>query len=183
MRNGVALALSLPGVIARSHPQASAATNLPFPPCHLFHPRLRSGHRRGRRRGAVARVLGRQRRAVGRGGRRRRGHAGDRRRQLRSEGLALLRAGMTPDAIIKAILDSDPDPGYRPDWPKAGRQFAVMDAKGNYAAYTGPKATTWAGNKGGQVLHRAGQHPRRRGRGRRTWSRPSRRPRAICRCG
>jgi uncharacterized Ntn-hydrolase superfamily protein len=56
---------------------------------------------------------------------------------------------MTPTAIIKAILDSDPDP--RPsDWTKEGRQFAVMDAKGNYAAYTGPKATTWAGNKGGK---------------------------------
>jgi uncharacterized Ntn-hydrolase superfamily protein len=63
--------------------------------------------------------------------------------------LSLLRAGMTPTAIIKAILDSDPDP--RPsDWTKEGRQFAVMDAKGNYAAYTGPKATTWAGNKGGK---------------------------------
>jgi uncharacterized Ntn-hydrolase superfamily protein len=63
--------------------------------------------------------------------------------------LALLRAGITPQAIIKAVLDSDPDP--RPsDWSKEGRQFAVMDAKGNYAAYTGPKASTWAGNKGGK---------------------------------
>jgi len=63
--------------------------------------------------------------------------------------LALLRAGMTPAAIIKAVLDSDPDP--RPsDWTKEGRQFAVMDAKGAYAAYTGPKATPWAGNKGGK---------------------------------
>jgi len=63
--------------------------------------------------------------------------------------LALLRAGMSPSAIIKAILDSDPDP--RPaDWSKEGRQFAVMDAKGNYAAHTGPKATTWAGHKGGK---------------------------------
>ena len=63
--------------------------------------------------------------------------------------LALLRAGMTPAAIIKAVLESDPDP--RPaDWTKEGRQFAVMDARGNYAAYTGPQATTWAGNKGGK---------------------------------
>ena len=63
--------------------------------------------------------------------------------------LALLRAGMTPAAIIKAVLESDPDP--RPtDWTKEGRQFAVMDARGNYAAYTGPRATTWAGNKGGK---------------------------------
>ena len=62
--------------------------------------------------------------------------------------LALLRAGMAPSAIVKAILDSDPDPRPK-DWTKEGRQFAVMDAKGNYAAYTGPQATPWAGNKGG----------------------------------
>jgi uncharacterized Ntn-hydrolase superfamily protein len=65
--------------------------------------------------------------------------------------LALLRAGLTPDAILKAILDSDPDPGLNGrDWPKEGRQFAVMDAKGNYAAFTGPKASPWAGHKGGK---------------------------------
>jgi len=63
--------------------------------------------------------------------------------------LALLRAGMAPPAIVKAILDSDPDPRPK-DWTKEGRQFAVMDAKGNYAAYTGPQATAWAGNKGGK---------------------------------
>jgi uncharacterized Ntn-hydrolase superfamily protein len=63
--------------------------------------------------------------------------------------LALLRAGMSPAAIVKAIWDSDPDP--RPqEWSREGRQFAVMDAKGNYAAYTGPKATAWAGHKGGK---------------------------------
>jgi uncharacterized Ntn-hydrolase superfamily protein len=61
----------------------------------------------------------------------------------------LLRAGLSPAAIVKAVLDSDPDP--RPaDWSKDGRQFAVMDARGNYAAFTGPKATEWAGNKGGK---------------------------------
>lgn len=65
------------------------------------------------------------------------------------QGIALLRAGMKPDAIVRAIWDSDPDP--RPDdWTKHGRQFAVMDAKGNYAAFTGPKASTWAGHKGGR---------------------------------
>jgi uncharacterized Ntn-hydrolase superfamily protein len=68
-----------------------------------------------------------------------------------SKALALLRAGMTPDAIIKAVWGSDPDPGYRGQkWPKAGRQFAVMDAKGNYAAFTGPEASKWAGHKGGK---------------------------------
>src|SRR5215207_6843978 len=65
--------------------------------------------------------------------------------------LALLRAGLKPEAIIRAILDSDPDPGYAGQpWPKAGRQFAVMDPKGNYAAHTGPGATPWAGHKTGK---------------------------------
>ncbi len=65
------------------------------------------------------------------------------------QGLALLRAGLKPDAIVRAIWESDPDP--RPeDWTKHGRQFAVMDAKGNYAAFTGPKASTWAGHRGGK---------------------------------
>jgi uncharacterized Ntn-hydrolase superfamily protein len=65
--------------------------------------------------------------------------------------IQLLRAGLRPDAIIKSIWDSDPDPGLNGrDWPKAGRQFAVMDSKGNYAAFTGPKASAWAGHKGGK---------------------------------
>jgi uncharacterized Ntn-hydrolase superfamily protein len=65
------------------------------------------------------------------------------------QGLALLRAGMAPEAIIKAIWDSDPDP--RPDnWTKQGRQFAVIDAAGKTAVYTGPKATEWAGHKQGK---------------------------------
>ena len=64
------------------------------------------------------------------------------------QGLDLLRAGMSPAAAVKAIWESDPDP--RPeDWTKHGRQFAIMDARGNYAAFTGPKASAWAGHKGG----------------------------------
>mgnify|MGYP000147278349 CR=1 FL=1 len=64
-------------------------------------------------------------------------------------GLELLRAGLTPEAAVKAIWESDPDP--RPaDWTKQGRQFAIMDTKGNYAAFTGPKASAWAGNRGGK---------------------------------
>jgi len=63
--------------------------------------------------------------------------------------LELLRKGMKPADIIKQIWESDPDP--LPDnWTKQGRQFAVMNAKGEYAAFTGPKATGWAGNKGGK---------------------------------
>ena len=65
------------------------------------------------------------------------------------KGLALLRAGLSPDAIVKAIWDSDPDP--RPDnWTKQGRQFAVIDPKGNTAVFTGPKASTWAGHQQGK---------------------------------
>jgi uncharacterized Ntn-hydrolase superfamily protein len=67
------------------------------------------------------------------------------------KGLALLRAGMKPEAIVRALLDSDPDPGYRGrPWPRAGRQFAVMDAQGAYAVHTGPEASPWAGHKTGK---------------------------------
>jgi uncharacterized Ntn-hydrolase superfamily protein len=59
--------------------------------------------------------------------------------------IALLRQGVSPEQVVKSIWESDPD--TRADWPKAGRQFAVIDAKGNVYAYTGPKATAWAGNK------------------------------------
>ena len=63
-------------------------------------------------------------------------------------GLALLRAGLSPAAVVKALWedDADPDPER---WTKQGRQFAVMDAAGNFEAFTGPKASTWAGHRGG----------------------------------
>ncbi len=62
------------------------------------------------------------------------------------QALALLRQGMDAEHVVKTVWDKDPDP--RPsDWSKEGRQFAVVDAKGNVFAYTGPKATPWAGNK------------------------------------
>ena len=67
------------------------------------------------------------------------------------QGMALLKKGMAPKNIIKKILADDKDPGYRGQkWPKAGRQFAVMNAKGEFAAYTGPEASTWAGDKQGK---------------------------------
>jgi uncharacterized Ntn-hydrolase superfamily protein len=63
--------------------------------------------------------------------------------------IELLRAGLTPEAIIKAIWESDPDP--QPErWTKEGRQFAVIDAQGRTAVYTGPKASTWAGHRQGK---------------------------------
>jgi uncharacterized Ntn-hydrolase superfamily protein len=63
--------------------------------------------------------------------------------------IALLRAGLSPEAIVKAIWESDSDPSPE-RWSKHGRQFAVIDAKGNTAVYTGPKASNWAGHKQGK---------------------------------
>ena len=64
------------------------------------------------------------------------------------QALELLRAGRAPEAIVKQVWESDADP--RSSWPKQGRQFAVMNARGEYAAFTGPKADAWAGHKGGK---------------------------------
>lgn len=65
------------------------------------------------------------------------------------EAINLLRLGYSPEKTLRMIHDSDPDPDPV-KWSKQGRQFAIMNAKGEYAAYTGPKATEWAGNKGGK---------------------------------
>ncbi|MGD8817087.1 MAG: DUF1028 domain-containing protein [Acidobacteriota bacterium] len=63
------------------------------------------------------------------------------------QALELLRDGTPPADIIQAVLDNDPDPGYRGQpWPKAGRQFSVMNARGEVATYTGPEADEWAGH-------------------------------------
>src|SRR6186713_2461260 len=52
------------------------------------------------------------------------------------QSLALLKQGMAPKDIITKVLADDPDKGYRGQaWPKAGRQFAVMNMKGEYAAH------------------------------------------------
>ena len=66
-----------------------------------------------------------------------------------TQAIALLKKGLAPKEIIKQIWESDPDP--RPeDWTKQGRQFAVINAKGEVAAFTGPKANAWAGHKAGK---------------------------------
>jgi uncharacterized Ntn-hydrolase superfamily protein len=65
------------------------------------------------------------------------------------QALQLLRLGYAPDRIVRLIHDSDPDPDPV-NWSKEARQFAVMNAAGEYAAYTGPKASAWAGHKGGK---------------------------------
>ena len=65
------------------------------------------------------------------------------------KGLELLKTGLAPKEIIRKILEADTDP--RPtDWTKQGRQFAVINARGEVAAHTGPKASAWAGDKQGK---------------------------------
>jgi uncharacterized Ntn-hydrolase superfamily protein len=65
------------------------------------------------------------------------------------QALRLLRRGKRPDEVVRRVFADDRDP--RPDdWTKQGRQFAVMDARGRYSAFTGPKASAWAGHKGGR---------------------------------
>jgi uncharacterized Ntn-hydrolase superfamily protein len=71
------------------------------------------------------------------------------------QALTLLRQGVTPGEIVKKIWDGDSD--SRPeDWSKYGRQFSVMNAKGEVATYTGPKATEWAGHKLGKFCSAQG---------------------------
>ena len=69
------------------------------------------------------------------------------------QALALMRKGLSPEAVIKQVLADDPDPrpeDYPKGWPRAGRQFAVIDAKGHVSTHTGPKATEWAGGRIGK---------------------------------
>lgn len=61
------------------------------------------------------------------------------------QALELLRQGKSAEEVVKTVWGRDPDPRPR-DWSKEGRQFAVIDSKGNVFAFTGPKATPWAGN-------------------------------------
>ena len=119
--------------------------------------------RRSRRRGAVARVLGRQRRAVGRCRRR-----ASRRRRRSSTSATVRRRSRCcarPDRPTRSSSRSGTRIPIRcrTTWTKQGRQFAVMNLKGEYAAFTGPKASDVGGPQGRQVLHGAGQHPRRAG--------------------
>jgi uncharacterized Ntn-hydrolase superfamily protein len=59
-------------------------------------------------------------------------------------GLELLRQGLTAKEVVDRLLAEDKFP------PTDGRQVAVVDAKGNIAAYTGPNAPNWAGDRQGK---------------------------------
>jgi uncharacterized Ntn-hydrolase superfamily protein len=64
------------------------------------------------------------------------------------QALELLRAGVPAEDVVRIVWERDPDP--RPeDWSKQGRQFAVVDAQGRAAAFTGPRASNWAGHRTG----------------------------------
>src|SRR5713226_8983191 len=59
-------------------------------------------------------------------------------------GIELLRQGLSAKQVLDRLLAEDKYDG------KEGRQVAIVDAKGNVAAYTGPKATSWAGDRQGR---------------------------------
>jgi uncharacterized Ntn-hydrolase superfamily protein len=60
-------------------------------------------------------------------------------------GLELLRQGRTAKEVLAQLMAEDKFDG------KDGRQVAIIDAKGNIAAYTGPNAPNWAGDHQGKT--------------------------------
>jgi uncharacterized Ntn-hydrolase superfamily protein len=61
------------------------------------------------------------------------------------QAIDLLKQGLTAQQVLEKVLADDTFPG------KDGRQVAIVDAKGNLAAYTGPKALAWAGDRQGKT--------------------------------
>src|SRR5258707_10327001 len=61
------------------------------------------------------------------------------------QAIDLLRQGLTAPQTLKKILEDDKFEG------KDGRQVAIVDAKGNVAAFTGPNAPKWAGDRQGKT--------------------------------
>jgi uncharacterized Ntn-hydrolase superfamily protein len=57
--------------------------------------------------------------------------------------LELLRKGVPAQEVADRLLAEDTFPG------KDGRQFAIVDARGNVVTYTGPHAPNWAGGQKG----------------------------------
>ena len=60
------------------------------------------------------------------------------------QAIDLLRQGMSAQEVLKKLLEDDKFEG------KDGRQVAIVDAKGNVAAFTGPNAPKWAGDRQGK---------------------------------
>ena len=72
-------------------------------------------------------------------------------------GIELLGQGLSPDEVVARLLEDDPDP-LPERWPKAGRQFSVMDAAGRVATFTGPLANEWAGQRIGEHVSAQGNY-------------------------
>jgi uncharacterized Ntn-hydrolase superfamily protein len=60
-------------------------------------------------------------------------------------GLELLRQGLSAKQVLDKLLAEDTFPG------KDGRQVAIVDRNGAIAAYTGPNAPNWAGDRQGKT--------------------------------
>jgi uncharacterized Ntn-hydrolase superfamily protein len=58
--------------------------------------------------------------------------------------IKLLEQGLSAKEVLKRLLDEDTFEG------KDGRQVAIIDSKGGIAAYTGPNAPNWAGDRQGK---------------------------------
>jgi len=63
--------------------------------------------------------------------------------------LELLERGLPVDEVVRRVHDEDPDL-WRHAWPKTSRQFAVIDAEGRHAAFTGARVAAWAGHASGR---------------------------------
>jgi uncharacterized Ntn-hydrolase superfamily protein len=61
------------------------------------------------------------------------------------QAIDLLRQGLTAQQVLQKLLQEDKFDG------KDGRQVAIVDAKGNIAASTGPNAPKWAGDRQGKT--------------------------------
>ncbi len=61
------------------------------------------------------------------------------------QAIDLLREGLSAQQVLKKLLEDDKFEG------KDGRQIAIVDAKGNVAAFTGPNAPKWAGDRQGKT--------------------------------
>ena len=55
------------------------------------------------------------------------------------DGLRLLASGKTPRQVVQILTDTDPRPEVR--------QFGIVDAQGNVAAFTGAKCLDFAGHR------------------------------------
>src|SRR5215469_16206192 len=60
------------------------------------------------------------------------------------KGIELLKQGLTAKQVLDRLLAEDTFEG------KDGRQVAIIDSKGNIAAFTGPNAPHWAGDRQGR---------------------------------